>query len=267
MAEPNKEITTQVNAEEASYLQSLGLKTLLGQRFTKPVKRFWHDLLNVNSKAWPSVTLFFVLLFAVTAIVLTLSANAPKVAAKCETCEQGHSKEARELKPGESPTHFIATQSSKPKKESNGILDMTHDALNEFFAKADLSDLNGRHPVHGGSLAHVLVKTKPDVDLLQAFVNAGGNLNQHRFCCVDDKWDRFKKGDTPLMLLLRRGDIETTLKLLQHFTPEENGMWRRNVYGRRAFEIFLRNRKKFKENGASDDDLTLMNTLFTASSN
>ena len=80
MLEPSKnerKVETKVNEDEASYLQSLGLKTLLGQRFTKPVKRFWHDLLNVNSKAWPSVTLFFVLLFALTAIVLTLSANAP----------------------------------------------------------------------------------------------------------------------------------------------------------------------------------------------
>jgi len=267
MAEPNKEnkeITTQVNFEEASYLQSLGLKTLLSQKLTKPVQRFWFDLLNVNSTAWPSVTLFFVLLFAVSAIVLTLSANVPP-GTKCETCGQEHPIEASQLV--EPSTQFIATQSSKPKKESNNITEMSHGALGEFFAKASPSDLNGRHPVHGGSVAHSLVRTNPDVALLKAFRDAGGNFSQHRFTNVDGKWVKFTKGDTPLMLCIRRGDMVTALKLLQHFTPEQNGMWRKNWNGRNAFEVFLFYSKKLKEKGASEDDLNLMSSILTASSN
>ena len=171
-------ITVPVNVRQSSYLQALGLKTLLSQKFKKPVQRFWHDLLNVNSTAWPSVTLFFVLLFAVSAIVLTLSANVPP-GTKCETCGQEHPIEASQLvKPS---TQFIATESSKPKKESDIIINMSHEALCEFFSKALPSDLNGRHPIHGGSLAHSLVQTNPNVALLQAFRDAGGNLNQHRF--------------------------------------------------------------------------------------
>ena len=268
MAEPNKEdkeITTQVNAEEASYLQSLGLKTLLSQKLTKPVQRFWFDLINVNSKAWPSVTLFFVLLFAMSAIVLTLSANSPKVADKCETCSQKAAGEGAKLQ--ESKTEFIATQSRKPQRESNNVIDMSHDALGAFFSKASPSDLNGRHPVHGGSVAHSLVRTNPDVSLLQAFCAAGGNLNQHRFTCVDNTWDRFKKGDTPLMLCIRRGDIKTTLKLLKHFTPAENGLWRRNVHNRTALDLFLFNTKKLKENGASEDQMAQLKNFLTASAN
>ena len=85
-------VSVDLDSKQSRYLQALGLKTLLAQKFTKPVKRFWHDLLNVNSNAWPSLTLFFVLLFALTAIVLTLSANVPHVVGKCETCGHDHLK-------------------------------------------------------------------------------------------------------------------------------------------------------------------------------
>lgn len=268
MADPNgqkKVVSTQVNAEEASYLQSLGLKTLLSQKLTKPVQRFWFNLINVNSKAWPSVTLFFVLIFAMSAIVLTLSANSPKVAVKCETCSKMASGEVAKLQ--EPKTEFIATQSRKPKKESNNITEMSHEALGEFIAKARPGDLNGRHPVHGGSVAHSLVRTNPSVELLQAFRDAGGNFSQHRFIYSVDKWEKFSKGDTPLMLCFRRGDMKTALKLLQHFTPEENGMWRKNMRDRNAFEVFLFCRDKLKENGASDNNLDLMNSIFIAKAN
>ena len=258
-------ITVPVNERQSSYLQALGLKTLLGQKFTKPVKRFWHDLLNVNSIAWPSVTLFFVLLFALSAIVLTLSANAPKVAAKCETCEQG-AKEARELKLGESSPEFISTKSSGSKKTGN-LSAITFEGLNEFFAKASPTDLKGRHPINGETLAHALMKTQPSVALIKAFMKAGGSLNQHRFSCKDGTWAKFEKGDTPLMLCLRRGDIKTSLILLQNFTAKELGLWQKNYAEKDALFMFLYRRQKLQDNGASDDDLTLMNNLFTASSN
>ena len=140
---------------------------------------------------------------------------------------------------------------------------MSEAALAAFFEKASPIDLNGRHPVHGASLAHTLVSQSPDVSLLNAFLDGGGSLNQHRFSKTNGEWDKFKKGDTPLMLCIRKGDIYTTLKLLKHFTPEQNGMWRKNVHGRNAFEVFLNQRQKLKDSGVSEDQLDLALEIFT----
>ena len=273
MLEPSKndkKVETKVNEDEASYLQSLGLKTLLGQRFTKPVTTILARFTQRKfSKAWPSLTLFFVLLFALSAIVLTLSANAPKVAGKCETCSnRATGKEAREPKPGRNQISGVYSSiESSVSKKIRRISAVTLEGLNEFFAKASPTDLKGRHPINGETLAHLLMKTQPDVALIKAFREAGGSLNQHRFSFHDGTWGKFQKGDTPLMLCLRRGDINTSLILLQNFSAKEIGLWQKNYAERDALFIFLYQRKKLKSNGASDDDMTLMNNLFTASSN
>jgi len=78
MAEPRKEIrqvSTQVNDEEASYLQGLGLKTLLEDKLRHPMKRFWSEIVCVQSCAWPFVAMFFALLCLATAVVAIFDAR------------------------------------------------------------------------------------------------------------------------------------------------------------------------------------------------
>ena len=70
------------------------------------------------------------------------------------------------------------------------------------------------------------------------------------------------------MLCLRRGDIKTSLILLQNFTAKELGLWQKNYAEKDALFMFLHTAdKNWQDNGASDDDLNLLNNLFTASSN
>jgi hypothetical protein len=179
MAEPRKEIrqvSTQVNDEEASYLQSLGLKTLLEKKVQNPVKKFWANLVGVNSAAWPIVSMVFALLFAVTAGVAL---------SKASGAGEAHVKEARQLIYDELP----ATERDK-------ML---------LIALAEKIDINQQN-IWGQTILHQAVYADCRISTFDFLVEQGADLNARAYGRnAEGRRDKNISGLTPVMVALLKG--------------------------------------------------------------
>lgn len=223
--EPSKSdeelVSINLDSRQSSYLQALGLSTLLDKGFGPNSPRYWH--------------------FAVAAVGLIM------LGAACSTAFNRRQLTETVIPPAQIQasaknwaSHFALNLSEELNVSHNRkcpvglgsyerILPVAWSATSEsqlvdmIFEVSHLEGSEGlNRPLKsdGSTLAHLFVQKDVGMGVFQVFVDAGGRLDAQK---TGGKIGVLGKGDTALMKAIRNGRLECAKNLIATFTHEQLG--------------------------------------------
>jgi len=280
-----------VNDKQAAYLQRLGLKTLLTDKFKPTAALVWAQIVKRRF----SILLIFTLGLGGYLLVLSAWKDSTEVALEFKAGEiselrqnmakfrRHHKKwhtdtqavaasnraEIAELRTaissGEFEPQSLVSQPPTPEPEQKKKERLEHvyaaRAFKIMLASTPANILNRPNKVTGETLAHKLVKAGSGKNSLLEFAGAGGRLDVRRYRVATKEgkgWQPGTKGDTPLTMAIRMGNTKAVKMLCRVFKPEQLAMFEPNGEGQTALDILAASNSFDKRDGQE------LSEMFTA---
>jgi len=205
-------VSAEVSEEEAEFLQSLGLRTLLTKKF-RPLKEFWISLLK-NKLALGLLLSLIIICGCLFLIIYSMQKTISQTNLQAGTNKMEVANAIRRAEvlaeKNNAMAEFIEFKALTPEQKVAKLIP----------AIASFTDFNTQGDKGGNAILHIMCHNNCDPELIDWAVDQGAELNLQKMSMKEGKPTGNLNGMTPLMIAIRMEHWDLAFHIINEYSDK-----------------------------------------------